>query len=188
MKTNKLILKLGIVTLLLSSAVIMADDDDDEDEHHSWGNSSRQVNARELEPLPQAPPQFKKECASCHMLYHPGLLPQSSWKKIMAGLDKHFGENAELDVKTKTIIEDFLVKHSADQSSARRSSRILENLGTNKSPLRFTETNYFKRQHHEINPSVYKRSKIGSSANCIACHKNAEAGIFNEREVQIPRF
>ena len=38
--------------------------------------------------------KWKTECSGCHMLYHPGLLPERSWNKMMAGLEKHFGENA----------------------------------------------------------------------------------------------
>ena len=40
---------------------------------------------------------WKAECSSCHMAYHPGLLPERSWRKMMAELDKHFGQNASLD-------------------------------------------------------------------------------------------
>ncbi|MDZ4210776.1 MAG: cytochrome C, partial [Methylotenera sp.] len=48
--------------------------------------------------------KWKAECGSCHMLYHPGLLPERSWNKMMAGLDKHFGENASLDTATRDEI------------------------------------------------------------------------------------
>src|SRR3989338_9909941 len=76
----------------------------------------------------QMPPvnnvKWKAECSSCHMLYHPGLLPERSWNKMMAGLDKHFGENASLDPMTRDEITRFLVLNSADKSDNRRSSRI----------------------------------------------------------------
>jgi hypothetical protein len=35
--------------------------------------------------------------------------------------------------------------------------------------------------------SVWKRAKIGSRANCIACHTRAETGSFAEREIKIPK-
>jgi hypothetical protein len=72
--------------------------------------------------------KWKAECASCHTLYHPGLLPERSWRKLMAGLDKHFGESAALDPVTNKEITDFLVKYSADQSADRRSSRIASSI------------------------------------------------------------
>jgi hypothetical protein len=189
-KNLRCLSKGGIILILLVSIAIFADDDDDEDdehEDHKSGRYERLASARELSAIPQHA-NYKKECASCHMLYHPGLLPESSWKKMMGGLDKHFGENAELDSKARAEIEKFLVDHSADKSTSRRSSRLLENLGKNNTPLRITQTAYFIRKHDEINASVYKRPKIGSAANCVACHKNAETGVFSEREIKIPKL
>jgi hypothetical protein len=186
-KRIKWLTKGGIVLIMLVSVAIFADDDDDGEHEGRSQKNERFFSARELSSLP-ANVSFKKECSSCHMLYHPGLLPERSWKKMMSTLDKHFGENAELDPKAKTEIEKFLVDNSADKSNAKRSSRIMENLGSNETPLRITETSYFRRKHDEISASVYKRPKIGSASNCIACHKNAEGGIFSEREVHIPKL
>ena len=41
--------------------------------------------------------KWKTECGSCHLAYPPELLPASSWRRIMAGLDRHFGADASLD-------------------------------------------------------------------------------------------
>jgi hypothetical protein len=41
-------------------------------------------------------PAMLKECGVCHIAYPPQMLPARSWKKIMAGLADHFGENATL--------------------------------------------------------------------------------------------
>ena len=131
--------------------------------------------------------KWKAECASCHTLYHPGLLPQRSWRKLMSGLDKHFGENAALDPASNKEITDFLLKYSADQSADRRASRIAGSIPAASTPLRISETAWFKREHDEINPSVWKRPKIGSPANCAACHAGAEKGSFSEHQVNIPR-
>ena len=130
---------------------------------------------------------WKAECGSCHLAFPPGLLPERSWKKMMGGLDKHFGENASVDEKIAREITQFLVANSADLSGNRRSTKILQSIPPDSTPLRITETNNFIRKHDEISASVFKRTKIGSAANCSACHKSAEQGDFSEHNVSIPR-
>ena len=131
--------------------------------------------------------KWKAECASCHLAYHPGLLPERSWKKLMSGLDKHFGENAALDPLTTAEIEQFLVVNSAEKADNRRSHRIVQSIATNDVPLRITETRFFQGKHDEISPATFKRKAIGSASNCIACHQGAEQGNFSESQVKIPR-
>lgn len=140
---------------------------------------------RALPPVSNA--KWKSECSSCHMAYHPGLLPERSWKKMMAGLDKHFGENAALDAPTAAEIEQFLVANSADKQNGRRSQRILQSIPASAAPLRISDTDYFVSKHDEISPATFKRKSIGSAANCAACHQGAEKGDFSERLVKIPR-
>jgi homoserine dehydrogenase len=50
----------------------------------------------------------QEECGACHMVYPAKLLPKKSWKKIMANLENHFEENAEVDVDTNFIIRNYL--------------------------------------------------------------------------------
>lgn len=130
---------------------------------------------------------YRQECAGCHMLYLPGLLPERSWRLMMSGLEKHFGENASLDQAEQKAILNYLVAHSADQKESKRSAKIAASIPEKESPLRISQTFYFKRKHHELEPSVYQRSKIGSAANCKACHPGAEQGDFEEERVRIPR-
>jgi hypothetical protein len=131
--------------------------------------------------------KWKTECGSCHMVYHPGLLPERSWNKVMAGLDKHFGENASLDVATHDEIAKFLAANSADMQANRRSSRFNQSIPTNATPIRISETRYFTAKHDEVSANTFKRKSIGSPANCVACHKGAEKGDFSESQVKIPR-
>jgi hypothetical protein len=139
----------------------------------------------------QMPPvtniKWKAECSSCHMLYHPGLLPERSWKKMMSSLDNHFGENASLDALTRDDITKFLALNSADKQDNRRSSRINQSIPANSAPLRISETNYFLSKHDELSASTFKRKSIGSASNCIACHQGAEKGNFSESQIRIPR-
>lgn len=149
------------------------------------GGGEVEGRSRQLPPVSNA--KWKAECSSCHMAYHPGLLPERSWKKMMAGLDKHFGENAALDAPTRAEIEQFLVANSADKTDNRRSQRIVQSITTNETPLRISETAYFKGKHDEISVATFSRKSIGSASNCIACHKGAELGNFSESQVKIPR-
>lgn len=131
--------------------------------------------------------KWKTECSGCHMLYHPALLPERSWTKLMTGLDKHFGENAGLDTATQNEITRFLVLNSADKQDNRRSKRINQSIPANATPLRITETRYFTSKHDEVSSATFKRKSIGSASNCVACHKGAEKGDFSESQVKIPR-
>lgn len=171
-KTLQLIVLFGAVS---AAGWLLADDDEGE---HRGGRQA-------LAAVSNA--KWQAECSSCHMLYHSGLLPERSWRKLMSGLDRHFGENASLDPATQKEIATFLAKNSADHSASRRSARIAESIPPQAAPLRISETNWFRYRHGELHPDVFKRPKVGSPANCIACHKGAEKGDFSEEGVRIPR-
>lgn len=156
-------------------------DGDDGDETHSRERAGRRNVAAKFDAT------YKAECASCHMLYPPGLLPARSWLRIMEGLKDHFGENATVDKAAKERLTEFLTSNAADHSPLRRSRKIAASIAASDSPLRFTETQYFKRQHHEVRAKVWQRKSVGSPANCAACHARAESGDFSEDEVRIPR-
>lgn len=131
--------------------------------------------------------KWKSECSSCHMLYHPALLPERSWNKVMAGLDQHFGENASLDTAAHDEIAKFLAENSADKQASRRSNRINQSIPAAATLIRISETPYFVAKHDEVSANTFKRKSIGSPSNCIACHKGAEKGDFSESQVKIPR-
>ena len=135
-------------------------------------------------------PVYKEECGSCHMAYPPGLLPTRSWEKMMAGLEDHFGENAELDSATTTELTRFLIENSADaEPQYRRSRHITRDLSTESVPLRITELAYFRHEHDEIPARlVTANPKVNSFSNCNACHQKAELGSFSEREIMIPGY
>lgn len=131
--------------------------------------------------------KWKAECSGCHMLYHPGLLPERSWNKMMFGLDKHFGENASLDAATRDEISRFLALNSADKQDNRRSNRLNQSIPASATPLRISETRYFTSKHDEVSATTFKRKGIGSATNCVACHQAAEKGDFSESQIRIPR-
>jgi cytochrome c553 len=149
------------------------------------GGERKEGGSRQMPAVANA--KWKAECSGCHMLYHPGLLPERSWNKMMLGLDKHFGENAALDDATRNEITAFLDANSSDKQTDRRAKRINQSIPANAAPLRISETEYFTAKHDEVSPSTFKRKSIGSAANCMACHKNADKGDFSESQIKIPR-
>ena len=121
--------------------------------------------------------KFQQECSGCHMAFPAGLLPAASWRKMMTGLDKHFGVDASLTPAEVTEITDFLVKNASNRWTATTS------------PLRITESAWFKSKHNEreVSPAVWKRASIKSPSNCVACHAGAEKGNFDEHSIKIPK-
>jgi len=53
-------------------------------------------------------------------------------------------------------------------------------------PLRITEVPYIKDKHHRISTEIIKRDSVGSLSNCLACHRRAEEGIYDDDYVAIP--
>lgn len=150
-----------------------------------WLSVTGNAGANNLPAVHNA--QWQQECSACHTLYHPGLLPERSWRKLMAGLDKHFGENASLDPAARKAIGEFLAANAGDRSDARRARKIERSIGAAETPLRISETPYMLAKHDEIRSAVWTRKSVGSRANCGACHPDAERGDFEEHAVRIPR-
>lgn len=121
---------------------------------------------------------FEEECASCHIAYPPQLLDAASWRAVMGGLPKHFGTDASVDENRRLAITDFLVKNAG-----RRATRD----ANGKPALRISETAWFRNEHDDVAAATWKRSSIKSPANCAACHTQASAGDFRERNIRIPQ-
>jgi hypothetical protein len=188
MTTN---LKRGL-TMVLAAALVVpvmarADDDDEREEHHRGHQGRRegrehQEGSREggrgggSPGAVRATPQwatYTAECGSCHMAFPPSMLPASSWKALMNGLANHFGESAELDAPTRTGLETWLTQNAGREVGG--------------APLRITSLGWWRREHDELDPSVYQRKAVASPANCGACHPGANEGAFGEHQVKIPR-
>lgn len=166
-KNFPMVLAVAFLVIGMTLSAAHADDDDDD-------RGSRR--GKHAQPL-QLNAKWQKECSTCHIAYPPSLLPAESWRKVMDGLDKHFGSDASLTVDENREITDFLVKNA--------STRMGAATGT----LRITETAWFRRKHdsHEVPPAVWKNPQVKSAANCQACHTQAERGDFSERNIRMPR-
>lgn len=172
-----MIFKTFLFLLLTAGSLQVALADDDGGSW--WGGKSRHSEGGGSPggTLSAAPPQYKKECASCHMAYPAGLLPTGSWQHLMGNLNHHFGSDASLDAASTSVITKFLASHAG---SYKRASEMPPQ-------DRITQSSWFARKHNShVNASTWVRTSIGSRSNCVACHQGAEQGNFNEHSVRIP--
>lgn len=177
--TFSIVAVLGLV--ILSTQVSLGDDDEGE---HRYSLFERKPGV-----APVTNHLYEQECSSCHFAYPPGLLPAQSWQKIMATLDDHFGENAELTEADRNAIQEYLLGNSADHAQLRRSKKIMRSLTEGETPLRITELAYFKREHHDIPARIVKDNpKVGSFSQCDSCHQDASGGFFSENRINIPGY
>ena len=121
-------------------------------------------------------PAYTAECAACHLPYPSALLPAASWRRIMGGLDRHFGTDASLDAATVQQVGDWLQVHAGTGKRAREQPP----------EDRITRSAWFERKHREIAPVVWKLPSVKSAANCAACHGSADQDRFGERELRVP--
>ena len=133
----------------------------------------------------EGPPQYAQdevymeECGACHLAYPPDLLPVESWQKVMAGLDDHFGDNAELDEETAGHIAGYLEANGLSRSRPSKMSRLLRGLPADP-PLRITELPAFVNLHYMI-PRELEVDELaeGFLSPCADCHKEALQGIYD---------
>lgn len=158
---------------------------------------------------------YRKECGACHLDFPPSLLSPAAWRGVMAGLERHFGTNAELDPATQERILRWLDagagrgrggggerergerEHEEREHGERHRGRGKHDrdgdlratapVARAGDPLRITHQPWFLREHRKIDPSVAARPSIKSLANCGACHAGATQWDFDDDGASIPR-
>jgi len=144
----------------------------DSDRHEREEDHERSSYSSKIDPL------YQTECGECHIAYPAYLHTKESWRKVMAGLDDHFGDNAELDVNTVAQITKYLIQNASSSYFWNRSN-----------PLRLTETRMFQAEHDEVpRGAVGSNKQVKSYANCNDCHQRADQGSYREREIRIPGY
>lgn len=132
--------------------------------------------ASDLRPLVGTSAPWSNECGSCHLPYPPQLLPPSSWRAIMNGLDRHFGTDASVDAATAATIGDFLVANAGRERFGRAETPL----------LRITDTPWFRHEHSGAVAAAWGRGQVRSPADCAACHRRADTGDFGKRSRRLP--
>lgn len=130
---------------------------------------------------------WREECGSCHLAFHPSLLPARAWQHLMATQDQHFGADLALDAATAAAIGQFLAGASADAHATEPALKISQSLAADAVPLRVTETPYWVKKHRELGPAEWQLPTVKSKSNCSACHLDAEAGTFEDAAMKVPR-
>jgi nitrate/TMAO reductase-like tetraheme cytochrome c subunit len=198
-KKKKYIWFIAVTCLLAGSAifgVFLAErhEREEKDHHRVYARTGsdghekdhNHENRHPLRPVSVRNENYKNNCGGCHLAYPPDLLPAASWNKILNRLEDHFGEALSLDDLTREEIRKYLTKNSADRSGTETAGKILRNPGGS-TPTRITEVAYIRKKHREIASEVFKRKSVGSFSNCLACHKGAEQGDFDDDQAAIPR-
>ena len=132
---------------------------------------------------------YIKECGSCHFAYQPGLLPASSWNKIMSNLENHYNNDASISSANLQTLTKYLNDNSAEKNMQyKRSNRIVSSLAKNQIPDSISTTPYMIKKHEDIRKDLITQNEVKGLFNCIACHKTADKGIYGERDINIPNF
>lgn len=161
--------------------------DDDRENYRNRENRHNDDNHNGDEYLmPVSNPTYADQCGTCHFAYQPELLPAESWRLILDGTEDHFGDTVDLDVDARGEIERYLTSNAANTSSAELPRKIIRSLA-GRTPLRITDIPYIRKEHHELPPQFIKQPSVGTWGNCIACHRNAEKGEYDDDRVSVPR-
>ena len=119
---------------------------------------------------------YRQECGSCHLAYPAGLLPSRSWRRIMDGLDRHFGTDASLDAPATQQIAAWLQAHAADRGR----------MAAEPPQDRISRSTWFERTHRRIDAAVWQLASVRTAANCAACHAGAAQGDFDDDRLRFP--
>lgn len=136
-------------------------------------------------PRLAANPAYDKECGACHYDFHPSLLPAAPWATMMATLDDHFGEDASLGDAARGEIAAWLAANASekwDTEAANSFRRVAP-----EQPMRVTATRFWKRRHRDIPDTAFASKPVGSKVNCVACHRDARSGRFDDQSISIPK-
>jgi hypothetical protein len=123
-------------------------------------------------------PKYRQECGSCHVPYPAGMLPATSWRRVMDNLPRHYGTDASLDSATVEELSRWLSEHAGTYRRVTQQPPSQD---------RITRSPWFLRKHDEVPAATWKLPAVKSAANCTACHAQADQGDFNEHQVRIPR-
>ncbi len=130
---------------------------------------------------------WRSECGSCHQSYHPQLLPARSWQLMLAQQDDHFGEALGLDKATRAELLQFHTANAADRPLMEAAWYINHSLQRDATPLRITETPYWRSRHAAIPEERWRAPQVNGRGNCAACHSDAEQNTFSDAAMHMPR-
>lgn len=131
---------------------------------------------------------WSSECGDCHLAFHPTLLPARSWRRILDEQTDHFGDDLFLETEVLEEIRDFLIQNAAESGLTEAGHKINASVPKNTTPIRISETVYWKKKHEDIAERYWQSKKVGSKANCNACHLDASEGWFEDSNMKLPKL
>lgn len=131
--------------------------------------------------------QWREECGSCHLAFHPTLLPSRSWVRLMNEQGQHFDSDLGLDAATLAALLSFMTGNAAERHQTEPATKIDLSLKADVTPLRITETPYWIKKHRDIAQADWDSPLVKSKSNCAACHLDAEDGTFEDAAMRIPK-
>jgi len=131
---------------------------------------------------------WRENCTECHFAFHPSLLPARSWQKIFDTQHEHFGDDLDLGEDTLAELLKFHLDNAAEQGATEPARKILYYTPRDDTPLRITETLYWKRKHRDIDDTYWKHDSVKSRGNCSACHLDAKQGTYEDSAMRLPRL
>jgi mono/diheme cytochrome c family protein len=128
---------------------------------------------------PVTDPVVRQECGECHMAFQPAFLPARSWTALMDGLSDHFGDDASLPAAKADAIRAYLLAHAGDVAPAGEARKFMRWVDPQGAPLRITENPAFLREHN-FPDRVWNDPKVMVKSNCMACHRGADQGYYDD--------
>jgi cytochrome b len=130
---------------------------------------------RERAPALAQDAAWNDECGSCHLAYHPSLLPARSWARTFAEQDSHFGEDLSLGEESLQHLQDYAARNAAEALASPVAWKMATSIAAAQAPLRISTTAYWEERHASVDSEIWKRVR---RAACAKCHRDAEAGTF----------
>ncbi|SOD92426.1 diheme cytochrome c [Caenispirillum bisanense] len=121
----------------------------------------------------------RAECGDCHMAFQPAFLPARSWDRLMDGLSDHFGDDASLPAEKVAAIRAYLTANAGDVRPEGAARGYMRRVAPDGVPLRITENPAFLREH-DFRPAVWQRPDVVTKSNCLACHRQADRGLYED--------
>lgn len=171
----------ALSTILLTASWAIADDDGHKGEEHDKNKTTENAAPATVDPV------YIKECGACHFPFPVGMLPDRSWRAMMADLPHHFGEDATLPEKVAAKILDYAVANAGERSKNRLDRYVASSVKADQVPLRISEVPFFVKEHTEVAKHVNAKGPVSHWSSCPLCHTKADSGSFDEHEVKIPQ-
>jgi len=182
-KENVRVHRHGLIAILLILVVITSS------VGYFWGYLTQSEDQPYLPFVgPELPDNalWDEACGDCHLAYHPTLLPDRIWQRILNEQHDHFEEDLDFDEETLVALHTFAVKNAAESMQTEAAWKMQHTTPPDYSKLRITKTPYWVKQHQNIAEEIWQHPDVIFKGNCGVCHLDAEQGTFEDAAMRLP--